>query len=72
MRAAHQGVPVAVLPSAPRGGLMFGLFGNGAPAPVETDSSGSVPPAPIPSAGNTTSGGGGLDGWLLHNLFSRR
>ena len=72
MRAAHQGVPVAVLPNAPRGGLMFGPFGNGAPAPVETDSSGSVPPAPIPSAGNTTSGGGGLDGWLLHNLFSRR
>ena len=72
MRAAHQGVPVAVLPSAPSGGLMFGLFGNGASAPVETDSSGSAPPAPIPSAGNTTSGGGGLDGWLRHNLFSRR
>ena len=72
MRAAHQGVPVAVLPSAPSGDLMFGLFGNGASAPVETNSSGSAPPAPIPSAGNTTSGGGGLDGWLRHNLFSRR
>lgn len=72
MRAAHQGVPVAVLPSAPSGGLMFGLFRNGAPAPVERDSNGAVPPAPIPSAANTTSGRGGLDGWLLGKLFSRR
>jgi penicillin-binding protein 1A len=72
MRAAHQGVPVAVLPSAPSGGLMFGLFPNGAPAPVERDSSGAVPPAPIPPAANTTSGRGGLEGWLLGKLFSRR
>jgi penicillin-binding protein 1A len=63
MRDAHQGVPVAGLPSAPSGGLLSGLFGNSQPtppAPVGTTS-------PQPQAGGTAS----LDGWLLNNLFGR-
>jgi len=78
MRGAHQSVPVAALPGAPaNGGLFSGLFGNtNAPVPAPTPvSSAPRPPAPIgPQAANapTTSGSGGLDGWLLNNLFGRR
>lgn len=63
MRDAHQGVPIAALPSAPSGGLLSGLFGNSQP----------TPPAPVaettsqPRAGGTAS----IDGWLLNNLFGR-
>jgi penicillin-binding protein 1A len=81
MRSAHQGVPVASLPGAPSGGGLFsGLFGNNgsnappAPQPAYTNGMAPpVPPAPI-RASNTapTSRGGGLDGWLLDNFFSRR
>jgi len=67
MRGAHQGVPVAALPGASAGGgLLSGLFNSPA---RETD--GMAPPAPIQSAGNTPSRRGGLDGWLLDNLFGR-
>ena len=66
MRGAHQGVPVASLPGASSGNFFSGLFGG---------SSRPVPPAPVQpvAAGNsTTTGNGGLDGWLLNNLFGRR
>ncbi len=66
MRSAHQGVPVASLPGSSGGGLFSGLFGG---------QSRPTPPAPIQpvSANNSaTTGSGGLDGWLLNNLFGRR
>jgi penicillin-binding protein 1A len=68
MRGAHQGVPVASLPGAPTGNFFSGLFGGG-------NSGRPVPPAPVqPVAASTsaTTGSGGLDGWLLNNLFGRR
>ena len=67
MRGAHQGVPVASLPGTSPGGFFSGLFGGG---------SRPTPPAPIPvpvAANNSpTAGSGGLDGWLLNNIFGRR
>jgi penicillin-binding protein 1A len=69
MRGAHQGVPVAALPGPPAGGMLSGLFSGNTPASA-TD--GMAPPAPIQSARNTPSArGGGLDSWLLDNLFGR-
>jgi penicillin-binding protein 1A len=68
MRTAHQGVPVASLPGASTGNFFSGLFGGGG-------NSRPVPPAPVqPVAANNsaTTGSGGLDGWLLNNLFGRR
>jgi penicillin-binding protein 1A len=68
MRSAHQGVPVASLPGASTGNFFSGLFGGGG-------SSRPIPPAPVqPVAANNsaTTGSGGLDGWLLNNLFGRR
>jgi penicillin-binding protein 1A len=66
MRGAHQGVPVASLPGASTGNLFSGLFGAGSrptpPAPVQ----------PVAANGSATTGSGGLDGWLLNNLFGRR
>ena len=67
MRSAHQGVPVASLPGASTGNFFTGLFGIGG-------SSRPIPPAPVqPVAANSsaTTGSGGLDGWLLNNLFGR-
>jgi penicillin-binding protein 1A len=63
MRDAHQGVPVAGLPSAPSGGLLSGLFGNPQP----------TPPAPVPETPAQSRAGGTacLDGWLLNNLIGR-
>lgn len=70
MRDAHQGVAVAALPGPPADGVFPGLFSNNTPS--ETDGMAPMPPAPIQSAGNTTSSrGAGLDGWLLDNLFGR-
>jgi penicillin-binding protein 1A len=64
MRAAHQGVPVASLPGTSAGGVFAGLFGG---------SSAPVPPAPVhPVAEPATNGSGGLDHWLIDNLFGRR
>ena len=66
MRGAHQGVPVASLPGASTGNFFSELFGGG---------SRPTPPAPVqPVAANSsmTTGSGGLDGWLLNNLFGRR
>jgi penicillin-binding protein 1A len=70
MRDAHQGVPIAALPSAPSGGLLSGLFGGGAQAP----SSAPVPPASVQPAAagpQQTTGSASLDGWLINNLFGR-
>jgi len=69
MRDAHQGVPVAGLPSAPRsGGLFSGLFGGGGQAPS--------PPAPIPvntpAPQRQTAGAASLDGWMINHLFGGR
>jgi penicillin-binding protein 1A len=66
MRGAHQGVPVASLPGGWTGNLFSGLFSGG---------SRPVPPAPVQSVAannSSTTGSGGLDGWLLNNLFGRR
>jgi penicillin-binding protein 1A len=76
MRAGHQGVPVASLPTQWGGGLFSGLFGDGNPAPPqasETDGMAPRPPASIQTSSSTpTRRGGGIDGWLLNNLFGRR
>ena len=68
MRGALQGVPVAGLPGyTSGGGLLASLFGNNEAAAPPT------PPAPVGNnTQQTTSGSGGLDGWLLDNLFGRR
>ncbi|RDV03889.1 transglycosylase domain-containing protein [Undibacter mobilis] len=71
MRDAHQGVPVAGLPSVPSSGFFGNLFGGGQPAQAPPPQ----PPAAIPVASNEqrqTTSGGGLDGWLLDNLFGSR
>jgi penicillin-binding protein 1A len=67
MRGAHQGVPVASLPGSSAGGSFFsGLFGGQSrPAPP-------VPIQPVAANNSATTGSGGLDGWLLNNLFGRR
>jgi penicillin-binding protein 1A len=68
MREAHQGIPVAGLPSAPSTGFFGNLFGGGQPAHDPQ------PPAPVPVASReqrqTT--GASLDGWLINNLFGGR
>jgi len=76
MRAAHQGVPVANLPTSSGESFMSGLFGGGQPAPssqqAETDGAAPRPPAPIRTTSNQPAPrGGGMDGWLLDNLFGR-
>ncbi len=67
MRDAHQGVPVAGLPSVPSRGFFDNLFGGSPPAPQAPPQ----PPASVPVASSeqrqTT--GASLDGWLLNNLF---
>lgn len=79
MRGAHEGVPVANLPGAPvSGGFLSGLFNGNAPARVSLstrsadDMAPPVPPAPIRPAAPAQNSRGGLDGWLLNNVFSRR
>jgi penicillin-binding protein 1A len=77
MRAAHQGVPVANLPTSYGESFMSGLFGSGQPAPSspqgETDGMAPRPPAPIRTTSNQPAPRrGSMDGWLLDNLFGRR
>ena len=67
MRGAHQGVPVAALPSSSGGGLFSGLLGGGAPTPPAP-----VQPVTASRPQPQTSGSASLDGWLLNNLLSRR
>jgi len=72
MRSALHGVPVESLPGESSGGLFSGVFGGG----NRSASADPVPPAPVQPGARTpqqTNGsGGGLDGWLLNNLFGRR
>jgi penicillin-binding protein 1A len=71
MREAHQGVPVASLPSAPSGGLLSGLFDRAAPTPANDNA--PLPPAAIGTNGSATaSTREGVDGWLIGHLFGRR
>ena len=79
MRAAHQNVPVAALPMAPRGGL----FANAVPstlAPASPPSSIAAPAVTTGMAGRSAptrtsvrpEAAGGLDGWLVDRLFGGR
>jgi len=65
MRGAHQGVPIAGLPTAPSVGLFSGLFGGVAQAPR--------PPTTVqpPAQQSQSTGTASLDGFLLNNLFGR-
>ena len=76
MRDAHKGVPVATLPTNWNGGgLISSLFGNGSGAnatPDETDGAPPRPPATIQTSSNASARSGGVDKWLLDNLFGRR
>lgn len=75
MRDAHQGVPIATLPNAPSGGLFTNLFGGAQQQAQQQSSDAPKPPAAIgarqPAAQQQATGGAGLDGWLLNNLFGR-
>jgi penicillin-binding protein 1A len=86
MRAAHQGVPVAALPSSQRGGLLSNLFQTAsqdsappptqsAPAPALSGGSYRPPPtrasAPPPNPSARPEPAAGLDGWLVDRLFGR-
>ena len=77
MRDAHQGVPVAALPSSASGGLFSSLFGSD-PRPSASPSTvdaAQLPPASLPTtaaATTTNENSAGLDSWLLNNLFGRR
>ncbi|HET9717161.1 MAG TPA: PBP1A family penicillin-binding protein [Pseudolabrys sp.] len=64
MRASHQGVPVASLPGAAGGGIFSGYSDSrpSPPAPVQV----------VPAASRSTTGAGGIDGWLINTLFGRR
>ena len=73
MRAAHQGVPPESLPGETGGGLFSGIFNGG----TRQADAAPTPPAPVQAAAMTpppqqTTGTGGLDGWLLNNLFGGR
>jgi len=69
MRAAHQGVPAENLPGDSGGGLFSGFVARGGTATEP------VPPASVQPAAatprQTMGSGGGLDGWLINNLFGR-
>ena len=83
MRTAHQGVPVASLPNAQRGGFMSNLFptsqqASAAPppsAPVPASAYRAAPTrtsAPPPASNNARpEPAAGLDGWLVDRLFGR-
>jgi penicillin-binding protein 1A len=77
MRVAHQGVPVASLPTSYGNGFFSGLFGGGQTQPVsqaeEADGMAPRPPGSIQTSSNVPAArSGGMDGWLLDNLFGRR
>jgi penicillin-binding protein 1A len=77
MRAAHQGVPVASLPTS-YGGFLSGLFNSGGEAQPstqasETDGAAPRPPGSIQTSSNAPARrDSGMDSWLLDNLFGRR
>ncbi len=68
MRGAHQGVPVAGLPGASTAAI---CSPDCSAADAQTD---ATPRRCSQSAADNsaTTGSGGLDGWLLNNLFGRR
>ncbi|HEY5305135.1 MAG TPA: PBP1A family penicillin-binding protein [Pseudolabrys sp.] len=75
MRDAHQGVPVASLPTgATLGGLFSGLFGGGGQAASQAPSQAPRPPASIqpPVQQRQNTGTASLDGFMIDNLFGRR
>lgn len=83
MRDAHQGIPVVPLPGPPSGGnLISDLFGGSRSQPqAQAPSQNTLTPndaAPVPPASvgqqpsRSTTGDGGLDGWLINNLFGKR
>jgi penicillin-binding protein 1A len=65
MRAAHQSVPVAALPSGSPGLIPTAFNGNDAPRPP-------AQVQPVAANPRATSGRGGIDDWLLGKLFGRR
>jgi penicillin-binding protein 1A len=78
MRTAHQGVPVAALPNAQRGGFMSNLFQTSqvsAPAPSAPVPANAYRPAPArssappPNPNARPEAAAGLDGWLMDRLF---
>ena len=69
MRDAHQGVPIASLPSAPGGGLFSGLVDGTQQVPMPPA---PVQPAAVSAAQRQTTGTASLDGWLIDNLFGKR
>jgi penicillin-binding protein 1A len=81
MRTAHQGVPVAALPSSQRGGFMSNLFQTSQvtaqPAPSAPVPAGAYRPAPArtaappPNPNARPEAAAGLDGWLVDRLFGR-
>jgi len=81
MRTAHQGVPVASLPTAQRGGFMSNLLQtasqvSAAPNPPAPSSGSYRPPpartsAPPPNPSARPEAAAGLDGWLVDRLFGR-
>jgi penicillin-binding protein 1A len=83
MRAAHQGVPVATLPTSQGGGGFFSNLAQAA-SQVSTPSPSMAPAplAPLPPAGASRpaptrtsarpEAAAGLDGWLMERLFGGR
>lgn len=76
MRDAHKGVPVAALPTNWNGGgLISSLFGNTSSGSTAPSNGGGAPPRPpgsIQTSSNAPARSGGMDNWLLDNLFGRR
>jgi penicillin-binding protein 1A len=87
MRAAHQGVPVATLPTSQGGGGFLSNLAQAAsqvsaPSPSIAPSMAPAPLAPLPPAGanrpaptrtsTRPEAAAGLDGWLMERLFGGR
>jgi penicillin-binding protein 1A len=79
MRAAHQGVPVAVLPGSQVGGFFSNVAQVTPQAGVAAGSPAAASLAPAPTAARSAAPRGavrpeataGLDGWLMQRLFGR-
>jgi penicillin-binding protein 1A len=82
MRTAHQGVPVASLPNAQRGGFPSNMFqtasqASAQPPSAPVPSGGGYRPAPArtsappPNPNARPEAAAGLDGWLVDRLFGR-
>jgi penicillin-binding protein 1A len=74
MRAAHQGVPVAALPSSQQGGFFSNLVqaASQASTPVNAPLPASAAGRPAPTRASVRpEAASGLDGWLMDRLFGR-